>query len=223
MPILEQQAQIQAITRAFAKGEDVQQALAATPPQPPSLFDGSVIAVFGSSAPQPGSPAYEEARQVGRLLAEAGFAVATGGYSGTMSAVSRGAVEAGGHVIGVTSEQIEQFRPLGPNEWVMEEIRYETLQDRLLHLVENNDGMIVLPGGIGTLSEMALAWSLMQVGEIEDRPLSLLGPTWRETIAAFNDPAAIRPQHMLLLHFADSPASSVSFVVEQVNKLDDDN
>jgi uncharacterized protein (TIGR00730 family) len=218
MPILEQQAQVQAITRAFAKGEDVQQALATLSSQAVSPFEGPVIAIFGSSAPQPGSPAYEEARQVGRLLAEAGFAVATGGYSGTMSAVSQGATEAGGHVIGVTSDQIEQFRPLGPNQWVKEEIRYETLQDRVLHLVKYNDGMIVLPGGIGTLSEMALAWSLMQVGEIEDRPLSLLGPTWRETIGAFNDPAVLRPQHLQLLHFAETVDSAVSYVVEQVNK-----
>ncbi len=221
--ILEQQVQVQAITRAFAQGEDVQQALEALPPQSLSPFDGPVISVFGSSAPQPDSSAYEEARQVGRMLAEAGFAVATGGYSGTMSAVSQGAAEAGGHVIGVTSDQIEQFRPLAPNQWVMEEIRYESLQDRVLHLVKINDGMIVLPGGIGTLSEMALAWSLMQVGEIDDRPLSLLGPIWRETIAAFNDPAVLRPQHLQLLHFAETVESSVSFVVEQVQKQKADN
>ena len=73
---------------------------------------GKVISVFGSSAPRPGSEAYEWGRRVGRLLAEAGLTVATGGYSGTMTAVSQGAAEAGGHVIGVTSSQIEQFRPL---------------------------------------------------------------------------------------------------------------
>ena len=211
--IMEQRAKVQAITRAFAKGEDVTEALANLPPE----RHGPVIAVFGSSAPQPGSPAYEEARQVGRLLAEAGFAVSTGGYSGTMSAVSQGAAEAGGHVIGVTSDQIEQFRPLGPNEWVLEEIRYPTLQERLLYLVENNEGMIVLPGGIGTLSEMALAWSLMQVGEIGERPMSLLGPNWRETITAFNDPDAIRPQHLQMLHFAETVEAAVSYVVEQVS------
>ncbi len=211
--ILEKQAEIQAATRAFAQGQDVVETLQALPL---ASFDDPVISIFGSSAPQPGSPAYEEARKVGRLLAEAGFGVATGGYSGTMSAVSQGAAEAGGHVIGVTSDQIEQFRPLGPNEWVKEEIRFQTLQERLLYLVEKNDGMIVLPGGIGTLSEMALAWSLMQVGEIERRPLSLLGPTWRETIAAFNDPAVIRPQHVELLHFAESAQAAVSFVVEQI-------
>ena len=65
--------------------------------------------------------------------------MATGGYSGTMTAVSQGAADAGGHVIGVTCRQIEQFRPLGPNQWVKEEIKYDTLTERLLHLVRHND------------------------------------------------------------------------------------
>ncbi len=117
--IMEKQAEVQAAARAFARGQDVGQALAALPAPADGPSARRVIAVFGSSAPQPGSAAYEEARQIGRLLAEAGCAVATGGYCGTMAAVSQGAAEAGGHVIGVTCDQIEQFRPLGPNEWVL--------------------------------------------------------------------------------------------------------
>jgi len=216
--LLEQEAQVHAIARAFFKGEDASLALEALPKPVSSPWSGPVISVFGSSVPRPGTSSYEEARQVGRLLAEAGFAVASGGYSGTMSAVSQGAAEVGGHVIGVTCDQIEQFRPLSPNRWVMEEIRYETLQDRLLHLVEQNDGMIVLPGGIGTLSEMALAWSLMQVGEIDQRPMSLLGETWRHTLVAFNGQEIIRPEHLALLHFANSPQTAVAFVVEQLRE-----
>jgi uncharacterized protein (TIGR00730 family) len=175
-----------------------------------------VISVFGGSTPQPGSPAYEEARLVGRLLAQYGIAVATGGYSGTMAAVSQGAAEAGGHVIGVTCDQIEQFRLLGPNEWVREEIRYPALQERLIHLVRQNDGMIVLPGGIGTLSEMALAWSYLQVGEISPRPLALLGKQWRETAHSFIDPGYVRPEHAGLLHFADTPLEVVQYVASKV-------
>lgn len=171
-----------------------------------------VVSVFGSARPAPQSPAYEEARQVGRLLAEKGFAVATGGYSGTMSAVSQGAAEVGGHVIGVTSEQIERFRPLGANPWVKEEIRYETLRDRLLHLVMNNAGMIVLPGGIGTLSEMTLAWSLMQVGEISPRPLVLLGAMWQQTVQSFVRPEYVNNTHLELLRFAGSPEEAVQFL-----------
>jgi len=171
-----------------------------------------VISVFGGSSPPPGSEPYQSAYEVGRLLAERGFAVATGGYSGTMTAVSEGAAQAGGHVIGVTCDQIEQFRPLGINQWVVEEIRYRTLQDRLIHLVRSNDGMIVLPGGIGTLSEMALAWSFLQVGEISPRPLSLLGRVWRDTVDNFIDPMYVRPEHIRLLHFAETPGDAIEFV-----------
>lgn len=174
------------------------------------------ISVFGSSAPRPGDETYEVARSVGRLLAEAGFAVATGGYAGTMEAVSRGAAEAGGHVIGVGAQRIEQFRPGGLNAWVMEEVYYDTLQERVLHLVRHNDGMIVLPGGIGTLSELALAWSFLQVGEIGERPLVLLGGIWQETMAAFIRSDFVRPPHAALLYYADDPGEAVAFVREKV-------
>jgi uncharacterized protein (TIGR00730 family) len=171
-----------------------------------------VIAVFGSSVPQAGSAPYEEARLVGRLIAEAGFAVATGGYSGTMAAVSQGAAEAGGHVIGVTCTQIDTFRAHGPNRWVQEEIRYHTLRERLLHLVMNNDGLITLPGGIGTLSEVTLAWSFLQVGEITPRPFALLGKMWPPTIQAYYDDLYIKPEHMELLYFAASAATAVTYI-----------
>ena len=172
------------------------------------------ISVFGSSAPQPGSAAFVEAQRVGRLLAEAGFAVATGGYMGTMTAVSQGAAEAGGHVIGVTCDQIEQFRPIGPNRWVQEEIRYATLRERLLHLVTKSDGIIVLPGGIGTLSEMTLAWSFLQVGEVAAQPLVLLGDLWRQTIAAFYTTEYVREKDMKLLLFADDVETAVAHIIQ---------
>ena len=134
----------------------------------------NVISVFGSHAPLPGSEDYQQAMDVGRLLAETGFVVATGGYSGTMQAVSQGAAEAEGKVIGVTCRRIELFRSAKLNSWVTQEIRYETLQERALHLVKNNQGVIVLPGGIGTLSEFALAWSLLQVDDFAIKMQELL-------------------------------------------------
>ncbi len=171
-----------------------------------------IITVFGSSAPKPGSPAYEQARRVGQLLAEAGFVVATGGYVGTMTAVSQGAAEAGGHVIGVTCDQIEQFRPGGANPFVTEEIRYPTLRERLLHLVTHNAGMIALPGGIGTLSEMTLAWSFLQVGEISPRPLVLLGKMWPAVVDGALSGGYVSAAHHKLLAFADSPETAVALV-----------
>ena len=61
-----------------------------------------IVSVFGSAAPLPGQPLYQVGLELGRLLGEQGFSVMTGGYCGTMEAVSRGANEAGSNVIGVT-------------------------------------------------------------------------------------------------------------------------
>ena len=171
-----------------------------------------VVSVFGSSVPRPGSADYERAYTVGRLLADSGLGVATGGYAGTMEAVSRGAAEAGGHVIGVGCDRIESFREGGLNEWVAEAIRYETLEERVIHLVRNNDGMIVLPGGIGTLSELTLAWSFLQVGELSPRPLALVGETWYETMRHLLDSEYVREPDAALLYFASTPLDAVTFV-----------
>ena len=77
-----------------------------------------IVAVYGSAAPKPGSPLYQNALELGRLLAQADYTVMTGGYGGTMEAVSRGASEASGTTLGVTCAEIEQYRPGGANPWV---------------------------------------------------------------------------------------------------------
>jgi hypothetical protein len=137
------------------------------------------ISVFGGSQPKEGSPAYQEAYQIGKLLAEAGHTVLTGGYIGTMEAVSRGAAEAGGHVIGVTCAEIERWRPVRANAWIKEEWRRDTLMERLQALVEGCDTAIALPGGPGTLAEISLIWNLRIIGAITPRPLILVGDGWQ--------------------------------------------
>ena len=145
-----------------------------------------IVSVFGGSAPKPGTPAYEEAHRCGALLAQAGWTVATGGYNGVMEAVSRGAHEAGGHVIGVTCTLIENWREgFCANAWVKEEIKFGSLRERLGHLVEFCDASLALPGGIGTLSEIALTWSLIQTSEIKPKPMIVVGRVWAETLATF--------------------------------------
>ncbi len=182
------------------------------------MANPKVISVFGSAAPKPGTANYEAARTVGRLLAEAGFTVQTGGYSGVMSAASQGAREAGGHVIGVTSTQIEQFRPMPANQWVETEIKCQTLRERLLYLVDNADGVVVMPGGIGTLSEMALVWSFVQVGEIAPRPIIAVGGLWQRTLAAFVDDEYVRDEHKALVTVARTAAEAVKKLVEQLHE-----
>ena len=143
------------------------------------------ISVFGGAQPQHDSPAYEEARILGELLAERGHTVLTGGYIGVMEAVSRGAHEAGGHVIGVTCEDIEAWRKVSKNQWVKEEIRKKTLIERLQALVEGCDAAIALPGGVGTLAEISIMWNLMIVESLHRRPLILVGSGWQSTLDQF--------------------------------------
>ncbi len=137
------------------------------------------VSVFGGSQPKPGDAAYEEARLLGELLAKRGHVVLNGGYIGTMEAVSRGAAEAGGHIIGVTCEEIEKWRSVSANRWVKEERRKKTLIERLQILIEECDAAIALPGGPGTLTEIALTWNLMIVESLPRIPLILVGDGWQ--------------------------------------------
>lgn len=140
------------------------------------------VTVFGGSQPKEGTSAYAEAYQLGKLLAEAGHTVLTGGYIGTMEAVSRGAHEAGGHVIGVTCADIEAWRQIKANSWVKEERRHQTLLQRLDGLISGCDAAIALPGGPGTLTEIGLMWNLMIVDAIHRRPLILVGRGWQSML-----------------------------------------
>jgi uncharacterized protein (TIGR00730 family) len=146
---------------------------------------GMRITVFGGSQLREGDAAYAEAIELGKLLAGGGHTVLTGGYIGTMEAVSRGAKEAGGHVIGVTCEDIETWRPIKANAWVMEEIRKKTMVERLHTLIHESDAALALPGGPGTLAEISLMWNLMAVESLHRRPLILIGDGWQSVFDQF--------------------------------------
>lgn len=145
------------------------------------------VTIFGASNPQSGQPAYTDAHQLGALLAQAGHIVITGGYTGTMEAASRGASESGGHVIGVTCDEIEHWRPIHHNPWVKEEWRQPTLQDRLLMLIDRCDAALALPGGPGTLAEISLMWNRLIISAIPPKPLILIGPGWQQTFSTFSN------------------------------------
>src|SRR5512139_1403473 len=143
------------------------------------------VSVFGGSQPKEGDAAYAEALELGRLLAERGHTVLTGGYYGTMEAISRGAHEAGGHVIGVTCSDIEDWRGSRANAFVKEERKKKTLSERLMALIEGCDAAIALPGGPGTLTEISLMWNLMIIESLPRRPLTLIGSGWQSTFDQF--------------------------------------
>ena len=146
------------------------------------------IAVFGSAKAKTDSPLYQDSVLLGQLLGERGHTVLTGGYSGTMEAVSKGAAEAGAHVIGVTCKELEDFRGAKANQWVNEEWKYPTLQERLNALVEGGDGAaIALPGGAGTLAEIIMLWNRMIIDGLPKRPLVLIGKDWERVLTTFLD------------------------------------
>lgn len=145
------------------------------------------VTIFGSSLPEEGNTAYIEARQLGRLCAESGFAICNGGYGGLMEASARGAREAKGVTIGVTCD----VWPMRANQWITEEVRTRSYPERLMTLVERGDAYVVLPGGTGTLVELALAWELMNKSVLSGtmggrRPLLVWEPYWRPVIECLN-------------------------------------
>ena len=139
---------------------------------------GKVITIFGSSRPLPDSEDYQTAFDAGRSLARRGFTVCNGGYAGTMEAASKGAREAGGKTIGVTSTVFSRT----PNPWVDQEIRTATMVERLLKLVELGEGYVVLKGGTGTLLELAAVWEFINKGFQPQKPIVVVGTFWDAVI-----------------------------------------
>src|SRR6266540_3769776 len=176
------------------------------------------VSVFGGSQPKEGDAAYTEAMELGKLLAQRRYIVLTGGYMGTMEAVSRGAHEAGGHVIGVTCEDIENWRAIGANRWVKEEIRKKTLIERLHSLIHESDAALALPGGPGTLTEISLMWNLMIVESLHRRPLILIGDGWQSVFDQFfRGLDAYVPAHQReILRFAKDAQTAVDFLESNV-------
>ncbi|NTU76071.1 MAG: LOG family protein, partial [Anaerolineaceae bacterium] len=144
-----------------------------------------IITVFGGSAPKPGETAYEEARKLGQMIARSGHTALTGGYMGTMEAVSLGAKEAGGKAIGATCGEIEKFRPTKANPYLTEEWMFSTLAERLHALCARCDAAIVLPGGAGTLAEVGYLWNHIIIEAIPVKPLVLSGPGWNKTFEIY--------------------------------------
>jgi uncharacterized protein (TIGR00725 family) len=134
-----------------------------------------IVTVFGSSRPKAGDAEYEEARVLGKLLAERGFAVCSGGFGGVMEAVSRGAKEASGKTYGVTAE----FFKRKANAWVDTEVRMKTWDERLFELIRLADGFAVCKGGTGTLVELAVVWEMLNKSVIAGKPIVVVGDFWQ--------------------------------------------
>lgn len=173
-----------------------------------------VVTIYGSSRTLPESPDYVEALEVGRVLARAGFAVMNGGYGGTMAAVSQGAAEVGGSVIGVTCQQIEDAGRSRPNAWLTERVHYDLLRDRILHMIERADAYLALPGGIGTLHEIAETWETLRVAAVTPRPLIAYGAHWEAILGRLKASVYVSEDYRRLMRFARSPQDVIAILNE---------
>ena len=177
---------------------------------------GRAISVFGSARTPRDHLNYARAEAVGRLLAEAGYAVITGGGPGAMEAANKGACEAGGVSVGLGIElPFEQ----GLNQWVDLGVHFRYFFARKTMFVKYCQGFVVLPGGFGTLDELFEAATLVQTSKITNFPIVLLGTDyWGGLVdwlaGTLVEHGAIKPGDVGLLQLTDDPAEAVRLVTE---------
>ena len=170
-----------------------------------------IIIIFGTGRAKDGDSNFQLAYETGKLLAEAGYVIANGGYGGTMLAGAKGAAEAGGKVVGVTCLVFKNSRA---NEYVSQEIVTGSLDERLDSLIKLGQAYIVLPGGTGTLLELAKVWELKNKGFLEtDKPIILLGEFWEPLVEAV---ASDDPDSRQYVKSADKPEEAVKLIIENL-------
>jgi len=165
------------------------------------------VVVVGSARLDDADPAWAVGHEMGRLLAEAGFDVVTGGYGGLMASVSWGAHEAGGRVIGLP---MSGWTHLQPNEWNAELVWVEDYPTRLAQILSCR-AVVALDGGIGTLSELAVVWSARQT-ENEAPLLIAVGDRWRRILAELSTDLVAGPSDFELVTVVASPADALEAI-----------
>jgi uncharacterized protein (TIGR00730 family) len=159
-----------------------------------------IITIFGSGRTKADDPAWALAAQTGKVLAQSGLTIANGGYGGTMLAAAQAARNVGGRTIGVTCSAFGQ-NPA--NQYISQEIQTKTLDQRLDKLIELGDAYVVLPGGTGTLLELAKVWELKNKGFLPaEKPIILLGSYFKPLVELIEDED---PKSSHYLNQVDSP------------------
>jgi len=166
------------------------------------------ITIFGSARSTPGSKDYEAAYQMGRALAQAGYAVITGGGPGDMEAANKGAIEAGGTSVGLA---IELPYELKPNAYLTKTLSFRYFFVRKVMFVKYSEAFVIMPGGFGTLDELFEAVTLIQTKKIRPFPVILAGENsyWEGLLRWINDTLVangkVRPDEVAVLRRAIDP------------------
>jgi hypothetical protein len=181
------------------------------------------VTVFGSARTPRDHPEYAVGRELGAALAEAGFAVITGGGPGVMEAANRGCSDAGGFSVGLGIElPFEQ----GLNDWVDLGINFRYFFARKTMFVKYSQAFVCLPGGFGTLDELFEALTLVQTKKVTKFPVVLLGTEYwgglYDWIAkTVLDSGKIGEKDLALLHLTDDVDDAVRVVHEAYKAWED--
>jgi uncharacterized protein (TIGR00730 family) len=179
-------------------------------------IDRPAVTVFGSARIREDDPVYAEAREVGRLLADAGFAVVTGGGPGVMEAANRGARDAGGLSVGFNIElPHEQFS----NAYLDISLSFKHFYARKTMFVKAAEGFVIFPGGFGTLDELFESLTLIQTGKVLHFPVVLFDAAyWQPLLDWIRErllvDGMISPEDLDLLEVTDDPARAVALILE---------
>src|SRR5678809_694017 len=141
------------------------------------------VTIFGSARIKPGTVGYDGVKDLAAELARMGCDIMSGGGPGLMQAANEGALsvqpDALHRSVGIRVElPFEQE----VNPFVGQAYEHRTFFSRLHHFMIASDAFVVVPGGIGTLLELSLAWQLLQVRRLYNTPLILVGKMWAELV-----------------------------------------
>ncbi len=178
-------------------------------------IDRPAVALFGSARVKEGSVPYEEARAVGKLFGERGWAVVTGGGGGVMEGANRGAQEGGGLSVGFN---IVLPHEQAPNPYTDISYTFDHFYARKVCFVRPSEGFVIFPGGFGTLDELYEALTLIQTGTIKHFPIVLFDTEyWHEMIDWIRGDlladGMIAPGDLDLLYPTDDPEEAVGYVL----------
>lgn len=142
------------------------------------------VTIFGSARLQPGTIAYEGVKNLAAELTRMGCDIMSGGGPGLMQAANEGALSVDPKALH-RSVGIRVNLPFEQevNPFVGQAYEHRTFFSRLHHFMIISDAFVVVPGGIGTLLELSLAWQLLQVRKLYNTPLILVGKMWADLVA----------------------------------------
>lgn len=180
---------------------------------------GPAVSIFGSARTDPDHPHFRAAEQTARLLADAGFAVITGGGPGIMEAGNKGAYEAGGVSVGcnITLPQEQEG-----NRYQNISLDFHYFYARKVMFLKYTSAIICFPGGFGTLDEFFETLTLIQTLKAEPFPVVLYDEAYWggliEWMRGTLKPAYIDPEDMNIFRLANDPEECAKVVQEGIKK-----